>query len=90
VSEWAAGEGEGACDPRVAWCDRGASDRTDRSRAEVLREVMRIASGLENEEFARDLLPRLRRLTAEQRREVGEALARMLAGARGAGDFQPA
>jgi hypothetical protein len=42
------------------------------SRAEVLREVLREARGLDTEEFERDVLPRLRRLTDEQRREVLE------------------
>jgi len=42
------------------------------SRAEVLREVLRGARGLDTEEVERDVLPRLRRLTDEQRREALE------------------
>jgi len=32
----------------------------DWSRAEVLREVLRVARGLDGEDFERDVLPRLR------------------------------
>jgi len=58
------------------------------SRAEALQEILRIARGLEGEDFERDVLPRLRRLTAEQRRLVAQALRRTLDEARARGDWQ--
>jgi hypothetical protein len=47
----------------------------DWSRAEALREVLRVARGLDGEDFERDVLPRLRRLTPDQRRQVLEGHA---------------
>jgi len=46
----------------------------DWARVEMPREVLRIARGLDAGEFERGLLPRVRRLTDEQRREVLETM----------------
>ena len=43
---------------------------------DALRELLRLAVGLPHEDFDRDVLPRLRRLTADQRAVLRRALAR--------------
>lgn len=44
----------------------------------MLRELARIAAELPNADFDRDVLPRLRRLTEEQRADVKAAWDRLL------------
>jgi hypothetical protein len=44
------------------------------AREEALRETVRIARDLPSEDFERDVLPRLSRLTPDQRRIVLEGL----------------
>lgn len=46
----------------------------DWQEAEALREILRIARGLETEDFDRDVAPRLRRLSAAQRAKVAEVI----------------
>jgi len=58
------------------------------SRAEALREILRIGRGLGYEDFERDVLPRLRRLSVDQRRQVARAMRSALAEARARGDWQ--
>jgi len=60
----------------------------DWSRAEMLREVLRVARGLDQEEFERDVLPRLRRLTDDQRRQVLEAMRATVEEAKRLGDWR--
>ena len=42
--------------------------------AEALREVLRIARGVRHEDFERDVVPRLRRLSSAQRVRVAQAM----------------
>ena len=58
------------------------------ARAVALREILRIGRGLGREEFERDVLPRLRRLSQEQRRQVAGALRATLAQAPARGDWR--
>ncbi len=58
------------------------------SRAEALQEVLRIARGLDAEDFDRDVLPRLRRLTEDQRRDVVQAMRATLEDAHRRGDWR--
>jgi len=58
------------------------------SRAEALREILRIGRGLGREDFERDVLPRLRRLSRDQRRQVVRAIRSTLAEAQARGDWQ--
>jgi hypothetical protein len=57
----------------------------------MLRELARIAADLPAADFDRDVLPRLRRLTADQRAQVRAAWGRLLSGAPhpGAGESAP-
>jgi hypothetical protein len=61
----------------------------DWSRAEALREVLRVARGLDDEDFERDVLPRLRRLIPDQRRQVLDAMRATVDDAKRSGDWRP-
>ncbi len=46
----------------------------DWEQAEALEEILRIARGIGREDFERDVMPRLRRLSRAQRRRVAAAI----------------
>lgn len=50
----------------------------DWERAGALAEILRIARGIEHEDFTRDVAPRLRRLSGTQRARVGVAIREAL------------
>jgi hypothetical protein len=50
--------------------------------------VLRIARGLDGEDFERDALPRLRRLTPDQRRQVLEAMRATIEDAKRSGGWR--